>query len=188
MAIILEKKKPFDLTKKTPGLVNVNAGLAWDVSVVNGVGADCDVSVFMLGTNNKIPSEGFFVFYNNLQSEDGAVRHTGDSREGEGDGDDETIEIDLPRIDARVVQLLFVVTIHEAEARGHHFGHVSKARIRLSNRVGGQDLCEYSLTEQFTGADSVVIARLYRDGSDWKAEALGEAFEGGLGTLVELYT
>lgn len=186
MAIQLEKKKPFDLTKREPGLKRIFAGLGWDVA--DGHAADCDVSVFMLGENNRIPSEGYFVFYNNLESEDKSVRHSGDNRTGEGDGDDEVVNLDLGAVSSSVVQILFAVTIHDAEEKKQHFGIVQNARIRIVNTVSNIAICEYKLGEQFSDSDSMIIGRLFRDGAEWKFEAMGDAFSGGLGALVGLYT
>lgn len=188
MTIQLEKKKPFDLTKREPGLARVLVGLSWDNAPVNGVACDCDASVFMLNATNRIPGEGYFVFYNNLKSEDTAVLHKGDNRDGTGDGDDEVIDIDLPRVNADVVQMLFAVTIHESEKRGHNFGNVKNAAIRVLNPASNAEICRFDLSEQFGDADSLVIGRLFRDGSDWKFEAMGDSFGGGLGALVELYS
>lgn len=188
MAIELKKKQPFDLTKREPGLRKILAGLSWGKAIVNGVAIDCDVSVFMLADTNKIPAEKFFVFYNNLQSEDGAVKHTGDNRDGSGDGDGEVIEIDLSKVAAQVVQILFAVTIDEAVARGHHFGNLSSAAIRILNGTSSTEICSFTLAEQFSDADSLIIGRLYRDEKEWKFEAMGDAFGGGLAALVELYT
>lgn len=187
MAISLEKKKPISLVKERPGLKKVVAGLGWDEATVNGQPVDCDVSVFMLGSNGKLPSEEFFVFYNNLKSPDNAVVHSGDNLTGFGDGDDETVEIDLSEIDAKVEFLYFAITIHESETRGHHFGNVRNAYIKIRNGMGEAVLCEFNLRETFEGQDSIIIASLTRNGGEWNVEALGQAFSGGLGTLIELY-
>lgn len=188
MAIELKKKQPIDLTKRAPGLRNIVAGLGWDSAEINGKPVDCDVSVFMLGNNGKIPADGYFVFYNNLTSEDGAVAHAGDSRTGDGDGDDESIGIDLAKISSDVMQLLFVVTIHEAQERAHQFANVSNAFIRVVNRSNGEELCRYNLTDEHAGSDSVLIGRLYRSGNEWAFEGMGDAFSGGLETLLGLYS
>lgn len=187
MAIELKKKQPFDLTKRQPGLRKILAGLSWDNTVVNGAAVDCDVSVFMLGATNKIPAEKFLVFYNNLHSQDGSVKHMGDNRDGTGDGDDEVIDVDLASVAIEVVQILFAVTIHEAEERGHNFGNVRNAAIRILNGASSEEICSFTLTEQFSDADSLMIGRLYRDEKEWKFEAMGDGFAGGLGALVELY-
>lgn len=187
MAITLEKKKPISLAKEKPGLRHIVAGLGWDEATINGKKVDCDVSVFMLGSNGKLPEDEFFIFYNNLKSPDGSVVHLGDSRGGEGDGDDESVNIDLGKIDDRVEFLYFAVTIHEAEERGHHFGNVQNSYINIRNADDNSILCNFKLNESFEGQDSLIIATISRNSGTWNVEALGQAFSGGLATLVELY-
>ncbi len=187
MAITLEKKKPISLAKENPGMQNIIAGLGWDEATINGVPVDCDVSVFLLGTNGKLVSDEHFVFYNNLNSPDGSVVHTGDNRDGDGDGDDESIKIDLSKIDNRVEFLYFAITIHESESRGHHFGNVENSFINIRNAVDNSILCQYQLNESFNGQDSLIIASISRNDGAWNVEALGQAFSGGLATLLELY-
>lgn len=188
MAIVLEKKQKINLTKKEPGLQNVFAGLGWDTEKVGNHVVDCDVSVFLLKENGKIPADEFLVFYNNLSTPEGSVVHQGDNRTGEGEGDDEVIDIALNRVSQEVVQMLFCVTIHEAEERKHTFGGINNAFIRICDKNGNKEICRYTLNEQFGDADSLVIGRLYRLGNEWEFEAMGNPFSGGLGALVELYT
>lgn len=187
MAITLEKKKPISLVKEKPGIKNIVAGLGWDEATINAVPVDCDVSVFLLGTNGKLVSEDHFIFYNNLKSPDGAVAHTGDSRDGDGDGDDESIRLDLSSIDPAVEYIYFAITIHESESRGHHFGNVENSFIKIRNAADNTVLCQYQLKENFDGQDSLIIASLSRNAGAWNVEALGQPFSGGLATLIELY-
>lgn len=187
MAIDLNKKQKFNLTKADPGLKSVFAGLGWDTSVVNGKAVDCDVSVFMLGADNKIPAEEYFVFYNNLQSADRAVKHMGDSREGVGEGDDEVVQLALDKVSPDVENIIFAVTIHESATRGHSFGNVDNAFIRICNLSTGSEICRYTLNEQYSEADSLLIGRLYRSGAEWEFEAMGEPTSGGLEALVDFY-
>ena len=187
MAIVLEKKKPISLVKEKPSIKNIVAGLGWDSKIVNGKPVDCDVSVFLLNGNGKLVSDEYFVFYNNLKSPDGAVTHTGDNRDGSGDGDDESINIDLSKIDSNVEFLYFAITIYESEARGHHFGNVENSYINIRNAEDNSILCQYQLKEAFNGHDSLIIASIARNGGTWNVEALGQAFSGGLATLIELY-
>jgi len=187
MAITLEKKKPISLVKEKPGLQNIVAGLGWDEATINGHKVDCDVSVFMLGANGKLPQDEFFIFYNNLSSPEASVKHLGDNRGGEGDGDDESVMINLNAIDNRIEFLYFAVTIHESESRGHHFGNVENSYINIRNAADNAVLCQYQLKENFDGQDSVIIASIARNGGAWNIEALGQAFSGGLTTLIELY-
>ena len=183
--INLEKKKPFNLSKAAPGLNKVKIGLSWDPS--GDVEADADASIFMLNESGKIPSEGYFVFYNNLTSADGAVSHSGDNRTGEGDGDDEEISINLSMVSPEIIQIVVVISIHNI-ADGIHFGNVLNSAVRVYNQSNGSVLCQYELTEKFDGCDSLIMGRFYRSGSEWEFEAMGQAFEGGLGATVELYS
>jgi tellurium resistance protein TerD len=187
MAIQLEKKKPISIIKEKPGLNNIIAGLGWDPSNVNGHSVDLDLSLFMLGANGKLVADEYFIFYNNATSPDGSTNYPGDSRGGEGDGDDEVINIDLSKIDARVEFLYFAVTIDQCEERGHNFGHVQNSYINIRNAADNSILCQYELKESFTNEDSIIIATISRNGGAWNVEALGQAFSGGLSTLIDLY-
>ena len=187
MGINLEKKQTIDLSKSSPGLNNLHIGLGWDAEDTNGNDIDCDVSVFMVNESNKIPGDGFFVFYNSLTSSDGSTVHQGDNRDGAGDGDDEEIKIDLSKVNPEILQLLFVVTIHDADKLSQDFGMVENAFIRVSNDSTGEEICRYSLTEKFAGSDSVQIGRVYTYDGEWSFEAMGDGFTGGLATLLEMY-
>ena len=184
--INLEKKKSINLTKSVPSLNQVKVGLSWDQSILNGQSPDADASAFMLGENGKIPSEDYFVFYNNLNSGDGSVRHSGDNRTGAGDGDDEEINITLSKVSPQVVQIMLTITINNTDA-GFHFGNVTNACVNVYNNANNEVICQYRLTENFDGCDSLIIGRFFRTGSEWEFEAMGQAFGGGLGATVELY-
>jgi tellurium resistance protein TerD len=185
MEINLEKGDSISLDKVAPGLSNIHVGLGWDVNASHTV--DCDVSVFMINDEFKIPSNGFFVFYNNLKSQDGAVVHMGDNTTGDGEGDDEVININLNSIDSQVTQMIFVVTIHKAAEKGLHFGMIDNAFIRIENKYTGEEMCRYSLNSQFAGSDSVQIGRVYRYDGSWHFEAMGEGYSGGLGAVLNIY-
>jgi tellurium resistance protein TerD len=184
--INLEKKKTVNLSKQVPGLNQVKVGLSWDPTS-DGRSADADASLFLLNENGKIPSEGYFVFYNNPVSEDGSAVYSGDNRTGAGDGDDEEININLSSVSSNVVQIMIVVSIHNKE-EGFHFGNVLNSSVRVYNKVNGEILCQYQLAEAYNSCDSLILGRFYRSGSEWEFEALGQAFEGGLAATVELYT
>lgn len=187
MAIQIEKKTQVSLTKEQPGLKRIIAGLGWDAATVNGHQVDLDLSLFMLGANGKLPADEYFIFYNNMSSPDGAVHYPGDNRSGEGEGDDEVIHVDLQGVNPAVEFLYFAVTIDQGDTRGHHFGHVDNAYINIRNAADNSIICQYRLQEAFTQEDSLIIAAISRNGGDWTVGALGQAFSGGLGTLVELY-
>jgi tellurium resistance protein TerD len=183
--INLEKKKSVNLAKAAPGLNHVKVGLSWDPS--SDVEVDADASVFMLDESGKIPSDEFFVFFNNLMSGDGSVIHSGDNRTGEGDGDDEEININLNKVSSNVLQIIVVISIHNKED-GVHFGNVLNPAVRVYDQSNGNIICQYELAETFDGCDALIIGRFYRLGSEWEFEAMGQAFEGGLGATLELYS
>jgi tellurium resistance protein TerD len=185
--INLEKKSAINLTKSAPGLNNLRAGLSWDETKSGSKSADVDVSVFMLNDNNKIPGEGFFVFYNNLVSSDGSVMHTGDNRTGAAEGDDESINICLSKISNDIQHVLLAISIHNS-SDGFNFGNVRNASVRLYNLDSNETICEYKLTEDHPDADSIIIGSFDRNGSDWKFEAMVHSFNGGLSACLEFYS
>lgn len=188
MAIQLSKGQRVDLTKTNPGLTKVMIGLGWDTNKYSG-GAefDLDASAFLVDANNRCQQETDFVFYNNLQHPSGSVTHTGDNRTGEGDGDDEKILVDFSKIPANIDRIGITVTIHDAETRSQNFGQVSNAFVRVVNEEGGEELIRFDLGEDFSIETAVVICELYRHGSDWKFNAIGSGFSGGLAALCQNY-
>ncbi|ALL05519.1 hypothetical protein AQ505_08465 [Pedobacter sp. PACM 27299] len=187
MAIQLEKRKPISIIQGQPELNHIIAGLGWDSAEVNGHPIDLDLSLFMLTESGKLLADEYFIFYNNAESPDGSTNYPGDSRAGEGDGDDEVIHIELAKVNSKIEFLYFSVTIDQGEERGHNFGHVQNSYINIRNAVDNSILCQYQLKDDFGTEDSIVIAAISRNGGDWTVEALGQAFSGGLNTLVELY-
>jgi tellurium resistance protein TerD len=187
MAIQLQKRVPVSLDKVDGGPKQLIAGLGWDPATANGHPVDLDLSLFMMGADGKLVSDEFFIFYNNPQSPDGSAFYPGDSRAGDGEGDDELIRIDLSKVDERVEFLYLAVTIDQGEERGHHFGHVKNAYIRVRNGGNNAVMCEYRLNEAFTEEDSLIIATIARNGGAWDLEAIGQGFSGGLNTLVDMY-
>ena len=188
MAIQLSKGQRIDLTKDNPALRNIIIGLCWDIKNYDGgQDYDLDASAFLLNSAGKCRQDLDFIFYNNLQSTDGSVRHTGDNRTGEGDGDDEQIAVDLSAVPADVDRIAFTVTIHDAEARNQNFGQVSNAFARLVDENTGQEVLRFDLGEDFSIETAVVFCELYRHNNDWKFNAVGAGFQGGLAALVNAY-
>lgn len=184
MAINLTKGQRIDV-----GLKHAGVGLGWDPNdQASSHEYDLDASAFMLGENGKLISGEHFVFYNNPQSPDASVKSTGDNRTGEGDGDDEALMVQLDRVDPRVQQILFVVTIHEAEERRQNFGQVRHAFIRIYDADKGEEICKYELDEDFSTESAVEFGRLYRRDGSWKFEAIGRGRQGGLQDLVNSMT
>lgn len=184
MAINLQKGQKVDLTKGNPGLSKLIVGLGWDTNKYDG-GADFDLdaSAFLLGDNGKVPSDSDFIFYSNLQHSSGAVVHTGDNLTGEGDGDDEVIKVDLSKVPASISKIDFTVTIYDAQSRGQNFGQVSNAYIRVVDETTGTELIRYDLGEDFSVETAVVVGEMYRNNGEWKFNAIGSGFSGGLAAL-----
>lgn len=163
-------------------------GLGWDTnSSSTGVDFDLDASAFILGENKKLLSDENFVFYNNLKSPDGAVEHTGDNLTGEGEGDDESIRIDLSKISPNAYEVCIVVTIHKADERKQNFGQVHNSFIRMYNTDTNEEIMKYELEEDFSIETAVEFGRLYRRNGQWKFEAIGVGMKGGLQDYVNKY-
>lgn len=185
MSINLSKGQRIDLTKTNPGLTKVIVGLGWDTNQYDG-GADFDLdsSAFLLDANGKAAEESDFVFYNQLVHPSGSVEHTGDNRTGEGDGDDEQIVIDFSKVPSHIHRIAITVTIHDAEARKQNFGQVSNAFARVVNEETNEEILRFDLGEDFSIETAVVICELYKHNGDWKFNAVGSGFSGGLAALV----
>lgn len=188
MPINLSKGQKVDLTKGNPGLKNIMVGLGWDVNAFDtGNDFDLDAAAFMLGANGKCPTAQEFVFYGNLSHTSGAVTHMGDNLTGEGEGDDEQIQIDLSKLPANVEKIAFTVTIYEAEKRHQNFGQVSNAYIHLVDETNGKELIRYDLGEDFSIETAVAVGELYKYNGEWKFNAIGSGFQGGLAALCGHY-
>jgi tellurium resistance protein TerD len=183
MAINLQKgqRESIDAPKFT-------IGLGWDTNNSStGTGFDLDASIFIMGENKKLLTDEHLVFYNNLQSPDGSVEHTGDNLTGAGDGDDEQIKIDLSKIDARVTELCVVVTIHEAESRRQNFGQVRNSFVRIFDTITNAEILKYELEEDFSIETAVEFGRIYKRDGKWKFEAVGVGMKGGLQDYLNKY-
>ena len=184
MPINLSKGQKVDLTKKNPGLKNIMVGLGWDVNAFDsGADFDLDAAAFLLGSNGKCPTEKEFIFYGNLEHTSGAVKHMGDNLTGEGDGDDEQIEVSLAGIPANVEKVAFTVTIYDAEPRRQNFGQVSNSYIRIVDADTNTELIRYDLGEDFSIETAVVVGELYRHNGEWKFNAIVSGFQCGLAAL-----
>ena len=184
MAINLTKGQRIDV-----GLRQASVGLGWNPNTEASAQAyDLDASAFMLGENGKLISGDHFVYYNNLESPDQSLKSTGDNRTGEGEGDDETLIVNLDKVDPRVTEIIFVVTIYEADLRKQNFGQVRNAFIRIYDAANSQEICKYELDEDFSTESAVEFGRLYRRGGAWKFEAIGRGHQGGLQDLVTKFS
>ncbi len=184
MAISLTKGSNVNLNKEAPGLSEIIVGLGWNARATDGTDFDLDASVFILGENEKVLDDKAFIFYNNPKSVCGNVEHQGDNRTGEGDGDDEKINVNLAGLPQAAQKLAFSVTIHEAEQRRQNFGQVSNAYIRILNKTDNTEIARFDLSEDASVETAMIFGELYRNGADWKFKAIGQGFAGGLAPLA----
>ena len=188
MAISLQKGQKVDLTKGNPSLKKLLIGLGWDVNKYDGGhDFDLDAAAFLLGANGKVNSDDDFVFYNNLKHKSGSVEHMGDNLTGAGEGDDEEIKVDLSKVPANVDKIDFTVTIYDADARKQKFGQVENAYIRVVDDETGKELIRYDLGEDFSVETAVVVGEIYRNKGEWKFNAIGSGWSGGLAALGRNY-
>ncbi|MFF7154153.1 TerD family protein [Streptomyces sp. NPDC008139] len=184
MGVTLSKGGNVSLSKEAPGLTAVTVGLGWDVRTTTGSDYDLDASALLCDAGGKVLSDRHFVFFNNLESPDGSVTHSGDNLTGGGDGDDEQIRVSLATVPLQVAKVVFPVSIYEAEKRGQSFGQVRNAFIRIVNQADGRELARYDLTEDASTETAMVFGELYRNGAEWKFRAIGQGYASGLAGIA----
>ncbi len=184
MAVSLKKGGNVSLSKEAPGLSAITVGLGWDPRATDGKEFDLDASAFTLKSDGKVRADGDFIFYNNKTSSDGSVVHNGDNRTGQGEGDDETIDIDLNKVPADIDKVAIAVTIDEADTRGQSFGQVGGAFIRVVNKDNGAEIARYDLSEDYSTETAVIFGEIYRNAGEWKFRAVGQGYAGGLAPLA----
>ncbi len=188
MPISLQKGQKVSLTKGNPGLKNVVVGLGWDVNQFDtGGDFDLDAAAFMLTDAGKVSGQEDFVFFGNLTHPSGSVQHMGDNLTGAGEGDDEQIKIDLTKVPENITKIAFTVTIYEPEKRRQNFGQINNAFIRIYNEDTGEEMLRYDLGEDFSIETAAVFGEVYKNGSEWKFNAIGSGYQGGLAVLCAQY-
>jgi tellurium resistance protein TerD len=185
VGVSLSKGGNVSLTKEAPNLTAVVVGLGWDARTTTGSDFDLDASALLTSEQGKVLSDQHFVFFNNLKSPDGSVEHTGDNLTGEGEGDDEVINVNLAGVPADVAKIVFPVSIYEAESRQQSFGQVRNAYIRVLNAADNAELARYDLTEDASTETAMVFGELYRHGAEWKFRAIGQGYASGLRGIAQ---
>lgn len=180
LAISLVKGQKIDLTKGNTGLTSLLVGLGWDPVRQRGFfkktpNIDCDASVLMLNAQDRLERKEDVVYFGNLTSSCGSVRHTGDNLTGEGDGDDEQIIVNLNNVPERIHKLLFVVNIYQCVERRQDFGMMQNAFIRVVDHANRNELAHFNLTDDFAGRTALIPGEIYRHNGDWKFNAIGQA-------------
>jgi len=184
MTVNLTKGGNLSLTKAAPGLSQVVVGLGWDARTTDGQAFDLDASAIVCDTDGKAISPAHFVFFNNLASPEGAVKHSGDNLTGEGGGDDEQITVGLTTLPAEADRVVFPVSIYNADAGGQTFGQVRNAFIRVVNSADSSELARYDLSEDASTETAMIFGELYRNGEEWKFRAVGQGYSAGLAGIA----
>ena len=186
MAVSLSKGGNVSLTKEagSAGLTAVTVGLGWDVRTTTGDDFDLDAAAIAVKDDGKVLSDGHFIFFNNKQTPDQTIVHTGDNRTGEGAGDDEAINVNLAGLPADIDKIVFPVSIYEAESRSQNFGQVRNAFIRIVNQAGGTEIARYDLSEDASNETAMMFGELYRNGAEWKFRAVGQGYSTGLSGIA----
>jgi tellurium resistance protein TerD len=187
MALSLQKGGNLSLSKAAANLTNIVIGLGWDVRTTDGAAFDLDASLFMVGETGKVRSDADFIFYNQARSACGSVEHTGDNRTGAGDGDDESIKVNLVGVPANVSRLVVTVTIHDADARRQSFGQVGGAFMRIVNAADNSEIARFDLSEDYSTETAMIFGEVYRHGGEWKFKAVGQGYSGGLYAMCQQY-
>lgn len=184
MSVSLTKGGNVSLTKAAPNLKAVAVGLGWDARTTTGAEFDLDASAIATGADKKVISDQHFIFFNNLKSPDGSIEHLGDNTTGDGEGDDEVVNVDLAAVPADIHNVVFPVSIYDAETRAQSFGQVRNAYIRIVDRDNGKELARYDLSEDASTETAMVFGELYRNGAEWKFRAIGQGYDAGLAGIA----
>lgn len=195
MAISLAKGGNVNLTKEVPSLTKIGIGLGWEARTTSGADFDLDASAFLLNANGRVRSDEDFIFYKQLSSTCGSVKHTGDNRTGDGDGDDETILVDLTKVPPEIQKIVITVTIYDHASRRQNFGMVSDAFIRiydenqsvidpLSGQTIPKEIARFDLSEEASNVTAMIFGEVYRYNGEWKFKAVGQGFDNGLAELA----
>ena len=187
MAISLNKGGNLSLSKTDPTLVRILIGLGWDERATDGASFDLDASAFLLTASGKVRGDHDFIFYNQLKSQDGSVEHTGDNRSGQGDGDDESLVVDLSKVSPEIEKIAITVTIHDAQSRGQNFGQIANAFIRVVNQDSGIEIVRFDLAEDYSTETAMVFGEVYGHNGEWKFRAVGQGYAGGLAAMCQQY-
>jgi len=184
--VSMTKGETVSLTKKAPGLKKVFAGAGWDMKK-QGATMDLDLAAFLLDANGKLKNKGNFVYFNHKASDCGSVASRGDNLTGEGEGDDEVIDVNLSTVPADVNEIVFVASIYQGKAKGQSLRDLDNAFIRIVNAENQQELANYKISDTDSSHESFVLGKLKRDGIDWNFIAIGDADASELGGFANRF-
>lgn len=189
--ISLQKGQKISLSKEAAGLKMLHIGLGWDSRKPAGVFGnsqfDLDASCLCL-RGGKLLNKDDVVYYGRLRHNSGAIEHQGDNLNGDGEGDDEVILIDLNRVPSDIDKIIVVVTIYKAHKRNQHFGLVDNAFMRMVDDKSRNEIARYNLSDNYDNMTAMIFGEVYRHEDEWKVAAIGQGVNvDGLTDLLKMY-
>lgn len=177
MGMNISKGQKADLTKNNAGLRGVLVGMGWQADSA----IELDTAAFLLGAGGKVAGDADFVFYGNARHASGAVEHIA----APSGGDKQQVRVDLAAVPASVEKIAVTATIYDADARRQNFSRVRGAYVRVLDATSGAELLRYDLGQGFSVETAIVVGELYRYKGEWKFNAVGAGFSGGLEALCK---
>ena len=187
MAVSLKKGANLSLSSQEPNLKEILIGLGWDPRASSGTDFDLDASAFLVADNGKVRKDNDFIYYNKLKSDCGSVIYNGDNRTGDGDGDDESIQIVLDKVPNDIKKIIITATIDDADQRRQNFGQVSDAYMRVVNLHSNVEIARFDLSEDYSVETAMIFGEIYRHNNEWKFKAIGQGFSGGLLEMCNIF-
>jgi len=188
VGVCLQKGQKVSITKDSNGLNKLLVGIGWDINQFDtGGDFDLDSEAFLVGSSGKITRQEDFIFFGNLTHPSGCIEHCGDNRTGAGEGDDETISIDLSKVPSDISKIVFTVTIYDAESRRQNLGQINNAFVRVIDELKNEEILRYDLGEDFSIETAAVFGELYKNNNEWKFNAIGSGYQGGLAAICNSY-
>ncbi|SDI12519.1 TerD family protein [Chryseobacterium taeanense] len=184
MAINLQKGQRINLKKEngamlTQACVGINWGAIEKKGFFGGItreAVDLDASCILYDANKNATE---VIYFGNLKSKNGAIRHSGDDLTGDIDGDDgldnEVITVDFSNLDSNVEHVALVLNSY----KGQDFGTIPFASIRIYEGTPTnvrEVFAKYDIANDasFRGHVSMVMGVFYKRNGEWKFNAIGD--------------
>ncbi|NIK78907.1 tellurite resistance protein TerA [Paenibacillus castaneae] len=178
------KGQKADITKNNPSFKNLLVGMGWQ----SGSGIDVDFSAFLLRSNGKAAGDQDLIFYGNPKDASGAIEIAGaNKRSFAGKTDQEQVMIRIHDVPNDIERISFTLTIYEGEARRQNFSSVNDTYIRIIDEGTGREILRYDLGKNFSIETAIVVGDLYRYNGEWKFNAIGSGYSGGLAALCNSF-
>lgn len=186
MAVNLKKGQRVNLLSAGGKVNGIIIGLGWDSAQSGKASVDCDASAILCDLDGKSAD---VIYFGKMRGENDSVVYAGDSRTGEGNGENERIYVNFTKLPSHIGKIVIAVNIYDAKAKRQHFGMINNAFVRVSNWKTGQEICQFNLTDNYSGMTGIIMAEIVRHGGGWdfipNGTAIPEASR--LQSIVKLY-